>query len=164
MITPTGVMLHSTGANNPNLRRYVGPDDGLLGYNQHDNHWNHPTPGGKKVCVHAFIGKLADGIAPVKPSLIDHSEGYALGLASNHGDVKRWFTRHGKSMDTLRADVRKLLETPVTPPPDPNAPSDWAREAWEWGKAMGITDGMNPKASATREQTVTMLWRFGKLK
>lgn len=30
-ITVKGIMVHSTGANNPNLRRYVGPDDGLLG-------------------------------------------------------------------------------------------------------------------------------------
>ena len=34
-ITPKGIMLHSTGANNPNLKRYVGPDDGLLGKNQY---------------------------------------------------------------------------------------------------------------------------------
>ena len=26
-----GIMVHSTGANNPNLCRYVGPDDGKLG-------------------------------------------------------------------------------------------------------------------------------------
>ncbi|MEI3140916.1 MAG: N-acetylmuramoyl-L-alanine amidase [Lawsonibacter sp.] len=30
-IRPRGVMVHSTGANNPWLRRYVAPDDGLLG-------------------------------------------------------------------------------------------------------------------------------------
>ena len=30
---PQGIMCHSTGANNPQLRRYVGPDDGLLGKN-----------------------------------------------------------------------------------------------------------------------------------
>lgn len=30
-ITVKGIMVHSTGANNPNLKRYVGPDDGLLG-------------------------------------------------------------------------------------------------------------------------------------
>ena len=29
--TPRGIMVHSTGANNPKLSRYVGPDDGLLG-------------------------------------------------------------------------------------------------------------------------------------
>lgn len=26
-IKPKGIMVHSTGANNPNLKRYVGPDD-----------------------------------------------------------------------------------------------------------------------------------------
>jgi hypothetical protein len=34
-ISVKGIMVHSTGANNPNLRRYVGPDDGLLGQNQY---------------------------------------------------------------------------------------------------------------------------------
>lgn len=60
-ITPKGIMLHSTGANNPNLKRYVGPDDGLLGKNQYNNHWNQARPQGKDICVHGFIGKLADG-------------------------------------------------------------------------------------------------------
>ncbi len=58
-MTPRGVMVHSTGANNPRLGRYVGPDDGFLGSGI--NHWNTPCPGGQKVCVHAFIGKLKDG-------------------------------------------------------------------------------------------------------
>ena len=58
-ITPKGIMVHSTGANNPWLKRYVGPDDGLLGKNQYNNHWNQPMD--REVCVHAFIGKLADG-------------------------------------------------------------------------------------------------------
>ena len=57
-IAPMGVMVHSTGANNPNLRRYVQPDDGLLGVNPNGNDWNRA---GMNVCVHAFIGKLADG-------------------------------------------------------------------------------------------------------
>ena len=60
-ITPKGIMVHSTGANNPNLKRYVGPDDGLLGKNQYGNHWNQDKPDGREVCPHAFIGKLADG-------------------------------------------------------------------------------------------------------
>lgn len=57
-ITPKGVMVHSTGANNPNLKRYVGPDDGLLGKNTYNNHWNMMGVGAS---VHAFIGKLKDG-------------------------------------------------------------------------------------------------------
>lgn len=36
-ITVKGIMLHSTGTNNPNLKRYVGPDDGLLGKKQSSN-------------------------------------------------------------------------------------------------------------------------------
>lgn len=57
-ITPTGIVVHSTGANNPNLKRYVGPDDGLLGVNTNNNHWNMSGTG---ACVNAFIGKLKDG-------------------------------------------------------------------------------------------------------
>lgn len=189
-MTPKGIMVHSTGANNPNLKRYVGPDDGLLGVNQYNNHWNQPM--GRQVCVHAFIGKLADGsiatyqtlpwdmvgwhsgggskgnanrlgyigfeicedgltdasyfnavyqeavqlcamlcktygIKPEKPGLICHSEGHALGIASNHGDVMHWFPKHGKSMDTFRADVQKAMgAAPVTPaaPTTPTAPAE----------------------------------------
>lgn len=61
IMVPKGLMVHSTGANNPNLRRYVGPDDGKLGLNPYGNHWNQTKPDGRQVCPHAFIGKLADG-------------------------------------------------------------------------------------------------------
>ena len=53
-ITPKGIVVHSTGANNPNLKRYLGPDDGLIGKNTYNNHWNKSSV---KKCVHAFIGK-----------------------------------------------------------------------------------------------------------
>lgn len=167
-ITVKGIMVHSTGANNPWLKRYVGPDDGLLGKNQYGNHWNTYHPGGREVCVHAFIGKLADGTIATyqtlpwdhrgwhgggssnnthigfeicedglldygyfkkvykeavelcvylckqygltEQNIICHSEGYKKGIASNHGDVMHWFPKHGKSMDTFRADVKALLE------------------------------------------------------
>ena len=184
--TVKGIMVHSTGANNPNLKRYVGPDDGLLGVNQYNNHWNTATPGGREVCVHAFIGKLKDGSIATyqtlpwdmvgwhsgsgskgnanylgyigfeicedgltdsvyfdkvyhetvelcvylckqycltEQNIICHSEGHKQGIASNHGDVMHWFPKHGKSMDTFRADVKAGLAadnpaetvTPTTP-------------------------------------------------
>jgi len=174
-ITPMGIMVHSTGANNPWLKRYVGPDDGKLGINKYGNHWNTYHPGGRQVCVHAFIGKLADGSIATyqtlpwnyrgwhaggsandthigfeicEDGLIDasyfsavykeavelcvylckqynltekdvicHCEGYKLGIASNHGDVMHWFQKHGKSMDTFRADVKAGLAATVTPEP-----------------------------------------------
>lgn len=66
-IIPKGIMVHSTGANNPSLARYVQPvadtpgKDTLLtklGVNRYANDWNHEF---NDACVHAFIGKLADG-------------------------------------------------------------------------------------------------------
>jgi len=163
-----GIMLHSTGANNPSLKRYVNPDDGLLGNNPNNNHWNQPKPDGQQKCVHAFIGKLKDGTIATYQTLpwdhrgwhaggkandthigieicednltdsayfnavyqeavelcaylckefgltekdiVCHSEGYQLRIASNHSDVMHWFPRHGKNMNTFRADVKKELE------------------------------------------------------
>lgn len=52
-MTPKGIVVHSTGANNPNLRRYIAPDDGVIGKNLYNNDWNR---GGLDVAVHGFIG------------------------------------------------------------------------------------------------------------
>lgn len=65
-INPSGIVVHSTGANNPNIKRYVGPDDGILGHNQNGNHWNKPTA---TKCVHAWIGKVADGSIKIYQTL-----------------------------------------------------------------------------------------------
>ena len=64
--TPKGIQVHSTGANNPYLHRYVGPDDGLLGANKYNN--THNTPGGD-VCANAYIGKLQDGTPAIYQTL-----------------------------------------------------------------------------------------------
>ncbi len=185
-ITPKGIMVHSTGANNPNLKRYVGPDDGLLGKNQYNNHWNQDKPDGRQVCVHGFIGKLADGSIATyqtlpwnyrgwhaggsandthigfeicedgltdasyfsavykeavelciylckqygltEKNIICHSEGYKLGIASNHGDGMHWFPKHGKSMDTFRATVKVGLAATEAPAPvTPTTPKKYYR-------------------------------------
>ena len=82
-ITPKGIMVHSTGANNPNIKRYVGPDDGLLGVNQYGNHWNVERPGGRQVCVHALIGKLKDGTIATYQTLPWNMRGWHGGGSSN---------------------------------------------------------------------------------
>lgn len=79
-ITPKGIMVHSTGSNNPNLKRYVGPDDGLLGVNQNNNHWNRPDVG---ACVHAFIGLLADGTIATYQTLPWNMRGWHCGDDAN---------------------------------------------------------------------------------
>lgn len=78
-IVPRGVMIHSTGCNNPNLRRYVAPNDGLLG-EPSMSHWNQ---GGVSACVHAFIGKLADGSAATYQTLPWTMRGWHCGRSGN---------------------------------------------------------------------------------
>lgn len=71
-MTPKGVLWHSTGANNPTLKRYVQPSDvkppedsytkdqwlAILGKNQYNNDWNHIE---RQAGLNCWIGKLADG-------------------------------------------------------------------------------------------------------
>lgn len=82
-ITVKGIMIHSTGANNPNLNRYIAPDDGLLGKNLYNNHWNQAQPGGLEVCVHAFIGKLKDGSIGTYQTLPWNHRGWHAGGVAN---------------------------------------------------------------------------------
>ena len=82
-IIPLGFMLHSTGANNPYLKRYVQPDDGLLGKNNYNNHWNQYRPSGRQVCVHGFIGKLEDGTIATYQTLPWDYKGWHCGGSGN---------------------------------------------------------------------------------
>ncbi len=86
-IKPKGIMVHSTGANNPWLKRYVGPDDGYLGKNQHNNHWNQDKPDGRQVCPHAFIGKLADGSIATYQTLPWNHRGWHSGGSANDSHI-----------------------------------------------------------------------------
>ncbi len=82
-IKPCGFMLHSTGANNPNLKRYVQPNDGLLGINTYGNHWNQYRPSGRQVCVHGFIGKLENGTIATYQTLPWDYKGWHCGGSGN---------------------------------------------------------------------------------
>ena len=62
-----GVLWHSTGANNPEIRRYVQPSDNdpnrdellkIIGVNRNGNDWNHIE---RKAGLNCWVGKLADG-------------------------------------------------------------------------------------------------------
>lgn len=86
-ITPKGVMVHSTGANNPNLKRYLAPNDGLIGENLYGNHWNQPTPDGQQKCVHGFIGKLANGEVATYQTLPWNMRGWHAGGSANNTHI-----------------------------------------------------------------------------
>lgn len=81
---PTGIMVHSTGANNPNLKRYVGPDDGTLGVNKYNNHWNNDTV---DACVHAFIGLDKDGNLKTYQTLPWNMRGWHAGGSANNNYI-----------------------------------------------------------------------------
>ena len=205
-----GVLWHSTGANNPTLKRYVQPDDDaadkqawldLIGVNKYHNDWNHIT---RQAGLNAWIGKLADGsvqsiqvmpwdfkpwgcgsgkngscnngwiqfeiceddltnkeyfdtvyaeacqltaylcnmfnIDPngtVKyngvevPTILCHYDSYKLGLGSNHGDIDHWFPKFGKSMQTVREDVAKLLPKKVEEKPTQPVSLYYVRKDWD---------------------------------
>lgn len=233
-ITPKGVMVHSTGANNPKLSRYV-PGNGEIGYNTGGNHWDQSGTG---ACVHAFLGKLADGSVGVVQTLpwnrrgwhagkgsrgsandthisfeicedglqdasyfgavyqaaveltadlckqydldpqadgvvICHSEGHTRGIASNHADVMHWFPMHGKSMQTFRADVVRamegeeeemtqeqfdaMLEDYLARKAQEQATQPWEKTAIEKAQAARISDGLRPRAYATRVEVMAMM-------
>ncbi|NLK40372.1 MAG: hypothetical protein GX303_09080 [Clostridiales bacterium] len=63
--TPKGIVVHSTGANNPYLKRYVdAPAE--VGANAYGNHWNNPASVmGRSVCVHSFIGYALNNVVKV---------------------------------------------------------------------------------------------------
>ena len=55
--SPAGIIIHSTGANNPNLRRYVNLPE-ICGENPYKNYFDRPD---SNVCPHAVIGKDKNG-------------------------------------------------------------------------------------------------------
>ena len=192
-MTIRGILWHSTGANNPNIKRYVQPSENdknydnlknIIGINTAQNDWNHIE---MQAGLNAWIGKLADGsIAAVQtmpwdykpwgcgngskgscnngwiqfeicedglvngdyftkvyneaceltaylcklyginpnssvqyngvniPTILCHQDSYQLGFGSNHIDVYHWFTKYGKTMANVRADVTKLLNNVIT--------------------------------------------------
>lgn len=79
-IIPKGIMVHSTGVNNPNIKRYVQPNDGIIGENRNNNDWNRP---GISKCVHAFIGKTADGSVATYQTLPWDMRGWHCGRSGN---------------------------------------------------------------------------------
>lgn len=203
-MVPKGIVVHSTGANNPNLCRYIGPDDGVIGPNQYGNHWNQAS---SSKCVHAMIGKDKNGAVrcyqtlpwDYKPwgcgsgskgsynnshiqfemqeddltdaayfaqvydmavglcaylckeygihpgEIVSHREAHDAGYASNHGDPHAWLNRHGKDMDTFRADVAKKLEGAQPTEPLYN------RQVNTPGDTLNVRDAANAKGDKLGE-------------
>lgn len=64
-ITPVGIVVHSTGANNPNLKRYVDYE-AVCGKNVNGNHLNRTDA---EISMHGFIGKDKNGKVAIVQTL-----------------------------------------------------------------------------------------------
>lgn len=91
-----------------------------------------------------------------------------LGFISNYYDAEILRNKQSEMAESVAKGILKNLgikyvekKTVVN---DTNTPSDWAKEAWNWGIKNGITDGTNPKGVATREEVITMIRRSKEVK
>ena len=108
LLEPAGIMVHDTGADNPNLRRYVGPDDGVLGENPYGNHWNRPGVG---ACVHAFIGKDKNGQVRVYQTLPWDVRSWHCGRSGNNTHLSFEICQDSMKDETyFRQTVAKAVE------------------------------------------------------
>lgn len=89
-LKPAGIMVHSTGANNPQLARYV-PGNEAIGFNTTGNHWDQTNAEWKKKygdalnkCVHAFIGLTDEHEVAVVQTLPWDMRGWHAGMPAGN--------------------------------------------------------------------------------
>lgn len=75
---PVGIVVHSTGANNPHLCRYVDCPE-WLGVNRYGNHWNRPEAA---TLVHGAIGLDKEGFVTVVNTLPYTMAAWGVGKGS----------------------------------------------------------------------------------
>jgi len=229
-----GICVHSTGANNTSVARYVQPTatnsnkkklQETIGTNKYNNHWN---KSGVDKCVHAFIGNGNNGnliivqtlpwsrrgwhagkgkkgslnnthigfeicedslnnsiyftkamtkaielcaflcnkykLNPMKDGvLICHSEGYRMGLASQHGDIEHWLKKFGYTMDWFREQVQNIIDENKEDN-SMDTPSLWAKDAVTWAVENNISNGVDLQRPCTREEVITMIYRSNNIK
>ena len=96
-----------------------------------------------------------------------NEKGWGIDKVKKHQDFSGKYCPHRtldmgwqRFLDMVKSELDKLKGADKVT--DKNTPSPWAKEAWEWAKKEGITDGTRPKDTMTREEMVTMLHRYHK--
>lgn len=94
--TIRGILIHSTGANNPYISRYVQPSDNdknkakllkILGVNKNHNDWNHIAT---STGVHAWIGRLSDNTVATVQSMPYEYKPWGCGSGSRGSLNNGW--------------------------------------------------------------------------
>ena len=96
-----------------------------------------------------------------------NEKGWGIDKVKKHQDFSGKYCPHRtldmgwqRFLNMVQAELNKLKEEDKV---NRDKPSSWAKEAWEWAKKAGITDGSRPKELATREEIVTMIYRARRL-
>jgi len=96
-----------------------------------------------------------------------NEKGWGVDKVKKHQDFSGKYCPHRtldmgwqRFLDMVQSELNTLKG--VDKVTDKNTPSSWAKDAWEWAKKEGITDGTRPKDTLTREEMVTMLHRYHK--
>ena len=94
-------------------------------------------------------------------------KGWGIDRVKKHQDFSGKYCPHRtldmgwqRFLDMVQAELNAVKGADKVE--DKNTPSSWAKEAWEWAKKEGITDGTRPKDTMTREEMATMLYRYHK--
>lgn len=176
---------HAGGtANNTHIGFEICEPKGIVYKNNKIVSYNPPAGYFEKIWNNAIdlCVYLCKEFGLTEKNIIDHSEGNKLGVASNHGDVKHWWSLEKKTMDMFRAEVRKRLnakdeeDEPVTyeqfkefmkryeAERDALPGADWSKTMREWANKEGLINGdtngnMRWKAPMTREEYATVEYR-----
>ena len=96
-----------------------------------------------------------------------NEKGWGIDRVKKHQDFSGKYCPHRtldmgwqRFLNMVKSELDKLKGGATVT--EKNVPSSWAKEAWEWAKKEGITDGTRPKDTMTREEMVTMLHRYHK--
>jgi len=113
-----------------------------------------------ELCAHLCklfsLDPMKDGV------LIGHYEGYWRGIASNHGDPDHWFKRHGESMDSFRAAVKKAMGS-KSPAPSPPKPAPAPKPTPSPAPAKPAPAPAKPAASSITAAQKSFIDRVGKM-
>jgi N-acetylmuramoyl-L-alanine amidase CwlA len=123
---------------------------------------------GIEICYSKSGGKRFEEAEKLAAKFIAYKlkeKGWGIDKVKKHQDFSNKYCPHRtldmgwqRFLDMVQSELKGVDKVA-----EQNTPSSWAKEAWEWAIKEGITDGTNPKGAVTREQVVTMLYRFFQL-
>ena len=126
---------------------------------------------GIEICYSKSGGKRFEEAEKLAAKFIAYKlneKGWGIDKVRKHQDFSGKYCPHRtldmgwqRFLNMVQTELYKLKEEKGV---DKDKPSSWAKEAWEWAIETGITDGTRPKEPATREEIITMLYRFREVK